>query len=568
MPSVVLLVVLWAALSALLMLSFIVVELISSGRSGIVRSIRNTRDLVVRLAVLRPIRLIPPRRTTTTFVAVTMLLVFLGALVGWSWQSVHPGSVPAIAVLRTLLLPLLVATAVLAMMGMALQARAVAAPLEFGRQLARLSALVVLAGATAASVSTTPVLSVTLGVVYANLMYGFGYVRKSGVKYRARVANDRDFMRIDDEGYLIRILWRIAQQGFVPVSFLIIKYVVPEPETKDEFKVRAVLAYHMHRYAESRSLSAKGIRRMEEAGDASQILVSYHALATARIDSIEAGTAELQSALVRNPANYYYRSNLSYLLWSSDRLAEATVEASRAIAEYNAHCGSPCAQTATYLGLFFAEQALESRLQTGRVDLGLVRRSLALSQAAHVASYSPSAALFGEGPGSITHNLALATMLLSDTVETVEAREDLLSFAFHAFARSVWRESHAASRFRLAVLHMVGSSRYESAELQLNRILWALRNQPKRLETRFAKLVRLNLDRIREARARKIVFNREIIFLSSSPELVPRGAIQPASETTDWLSLDTRRVFRNPFRYMPIQVKEAIAESGPEPWLA
>src|SRR5262249_10147446 len=111
-----------------------------------------------------------------------------------------------------------------------------------------------------------------------------------------------------------------------------------------------------------------------------------------------------------------------------------------------------------------------------------------------------------------------------------------------------------------------------SAEYQLKRILWALRHQGERLNTRFARLVQLNLDRVAAARHSGIVFGDEILALHGTPELIPAEAVQAvANEQTlpkrEWLFLHLEKIWQDPFRHLPQAATFALNAAPSDPWI-
>lgn len=555
-------------LAGLLFTTLMAVELVvHRGQSPILDAVNETVAAIIRRALLRPLRLIPTSRAMPTVLALAISVGIAGIVAGSSWKWILPtGLVPGFSfqiIVQIIVLPLLAALAIVTFLVVIVGARGIAAPADIATHTLGLCIGLFAVVAATTVLSAEPGRALFWGLVFAQCLYAGVYVRKANTKYIARVANDAEFVLPNDiADTRARFFWRLAQRGFVPVSYWLTRWTIPHPDSRESYNLRTVLAYHMHKYEEALLFASEGIAAaVRNHGEPPKILTSYRALSLARTDSISEAVLELEAAVQGSPVNYYSRSNLSYLLWSADRVDEAVAQASTALEMYIKDHGTPCLQTTTLLSLFLSEKVVEERAHVGRVRTDLVRSALAHCIQAQDVARRTRSIHWGERPGSLTHNLAWACVLLSSSVSE-ENRDALLSFAFHAFSRCVWQESHAASRFRIALLHMVGSRRFDSAEYQLKRILWPLQRQRKRLDTRFARLVQLNLDRIEVARTNGVVFGPEILSLHAASEIIPEEAVgacsnEEASGKRNWLSLHLDRVFRDPFRHLPQVAKDA-----------
>jgi hypothetical protein len=330
-----------------------------------------------------------------------------------------------------------------------------------------------------------------------------------------------------------------------------------------------VIDYHCHRYADAYDSAVEGLRFHP-----SETLVSYKALALARLrtDGLPTAILEMKAAVARNPHNSYHRSTLAYLLWSGGRVEDARCEALQALADYVAQGGAPCIQTACQLSLFSSDCNFDRIAGGAPPSAALTGEALFFVIRAYERSHEANQANWSRRAGGLGHNLAAAAVLLS-ALNTPEESDELLAFAARTFTRGVWLEGHAASMFRLALLHMVGTSRYSSAMYLLERILWSWGSQPERLQTRFGQLVQLNLRRLEAARAAGIVFGEKILTWHTSADLLPEAARLSRTDEAivqarvrRWFTWSVVDVLRDPFANRPAAIDRAATAYPPPPW--
>src|SRR5262249_27409591 len=150
-------------------------------------------------------------------------------------------------------------------------------------------------------------------------------------------------------------------------------------------------------------------------------------------------------------------SMMAYLLWCDNQVYEAAKMASEALERYFIKKRRLCVHTAMNLSLFLSEIALDSFAVEGHIREDLVIHALSLSWMAKEQMAEEKNKLWRGHTAALRHNLGLGCVLLSNIVDSKD-REELLTFAMEIFAKNIWTESHRASRFRVALFHMIADS--------------------------------------------------------------------------------------------------------------
>lgn len=522
--------------------------------------------------------MVPPLRGSMVFMA-TSTAVFLG---GWATAMLLVEAKPALAVIRhalpsspneyapRLLMFVLIPTATgLAISGVGVRfsdARGLEPIAKVNARVISAHCAVFAAGAVATLMSPRPLLMLALTFPYAACVSLRVFVAKLRAKYLARVFNDRG--TLDPTLWRVRFLWNRAQQGHVFSSWYLSRLLVRSPAQVEEFELLAILAYHRHRYSACAHLAVRGRLIAMGQGQESAILDSYECLARARMGDLDASVRRMQTIVDRlqqgRRRRPYFRCNLAYLLWSNDEVAGAIQQATAAVDEHLRLEGKLCLQAAMFLSLFLSERLLDACADGKAVQSQDALYALGLAAEAERMLREGRRISWGQGFGSASHNVGLACLLLAEN--NPEIGDDLRSFAFDLFARAIFRESHAAARMRMIILHMIGTRNYTSAEYQCQRLRWPLGGP--RLETRFGRQLRMLQERIREAKRCGVVFGPRLLTVSSSTEVIPEAAVVGRAQVEEvrakrdrWLTFEVRNVVLNPLENPPERVHGILKNS-------
>jgi tetratricopeptide (TPR) repeat protein len=291
---------------------------------------------------------------------------------------------------------------------------------------------------------------------------------------------------------------------------------------RDYYKLACRVRYYLQDYAGAISVARSHLASPQYSKSAT--LASLTALSMSHLGLVEEAENLLKRALddtsaaeVGNQAAAYFQVNLSRIAWQRGDVDRALqlLETVSAQDPFKV-CPQICRMRARYL----------------------------CDKILHDLYGQPNSVVASE---FITDKLKSVESILAASREELEARGQIsfvhldglvallrrnYDVAVRHFADAILCEGHCGSRLHLALIHMIGTRTYHSAEYQLKATLAGLTHVYD--GNSFKRQVLRNLSRIRAARSEGVVFNEDIVYYHLQEVLLPERAIIAAESIASY----------------------------------
>lgn len=284
------------------------------------------------------------------------------------------------------------------------------------------------------------------------------------------------------------------------------------------YEINCKLNDRLRRHRKAMKVARIGEDFLRKEGERSSLdLINMQALSLFKYGRIKEARLKLEEAIKKHPHHPYFWLNLALICWHMDKLDEAE-DMNNRVLEIDGRCPLALRNKALFLS--------EKLVLEHRENEGIPSQSLS-----PVIRYIDMAKRVSED----RYHYVVPAII--DTLGYVELLRGNYRKAARYFLDAVLKESHNDSRLHLALLFMIGASTYLRAEYHLKKVLFDLVINKK---NKIYKLALKNLEnRIQEARARSIVFKKNIVFYGflrdeDIPELAVAKTADELSEVSEF----------------------------------
>jgi tetratricopeptide (TPR) repeat protein len=289
------------------------------------------------------------------------------------------------------------------------------------------------------------------------------YLRVSAGRVRQETAVNRDFgIKLGGDSLFLRCVETLIEMGAPPRLLWFILRTAQllglgkHDRPKEHAKARCAVLNLQHRYEELTTIARNynaGLRSSDR--EYSEAVKNFEALALMWRGEFEAAERVIVDALADSSTNPYFLYTRARILWQRGGRSEALAVIDEALRLYEEQKGRKCLPGSAHRAFFLWEKALEEYF-AGQAEAfrATIAEAYGTIEAVQMSEGFPDTA-------DLIHNHG--NLLLIREVTSGLRRVGVFRDAAGKFVSCLWRGSHLGSRYRMGLLHAIGTRNYAQA---------------------------------------------------------------------------------------------------------